>query len=63
METIDSSSFNGSKWCELLMRMDKAWISVEPFPSILGLFRETAPIGDFSFSLSLGERCSINIIK
>lgn len=63
METIDWSCFNGSKWCELLMQMDKAWISVEPFPSVLGLFRETAPVGEFSFSLSLGERCSINIIK
>ena len=35
-----------------LMQMDKAWISVEPFPSVLGLFSETAPVGEFSFSLS-----------
>lgn len=62
METVDSSSFNGSKWCELLVQMDKARISVGPFSSVLGLFRETASV-DFSFSLSLGERCSINLIK
>lgn len=40
------------KWCELLMQMDKAWISADPFPVYWGYSEETALVEDFSFSLS-----------
>lgn len=55
-ETVDSSSFNGSKWCGVYAD-GQSMISAGPFSSVLGLFRETALVEDFSFSLSR-ERCS-----